>query len=98
MWLVTISVRLREVREAAGISARELDRLAGLTPNHTSLIEGRAGCELRSGTLEALSEALGISLDWLVRGVGREPAPARLRDAIRRARARADATAGRLGY
>lgn len=61
--------RLREAREAIGISARELDRRAGLTEGHTSLLEG--GRNMEVGTAAKLAIALGVSLDWLVFGDSR---------------------------
>lgn len=62
----SIGDRVRAAREAAHISARALDRKAGLTEGHTSLIE--AGRNLEVGTAAKLAVALGVSLDWLVFG------------------------------
>ncbi len=67
-----IASRLRTARDNIGISARELDRRAGLTQGHTSLIEtGERSIE--AGTAAKLATALGVSLDWLVLGRGDGP-------------------------
>jgi transcriptional regulator with XRE-family HTH domain len=64
--------RVKERRAALNISARELDRRAGLAEGHTSLIEtGTRGAEAK--TLAALAVALGVTLDWLV--LGRDVTP-----------------------
>lgn len=63
-----IAARLKFARARLGISARELDRRADLTEGHTSLLEtGTRGIEAL--TAAKLAEALGVSLDWLVRGI-----------------------------
>jgi transcriptional regulator with XRE-family HTH domain len=72
MLTTEFAARIREMREHLGISARELDRRAGLAEGHTSLIEtGTRGVEAK--TLAALAGALGVSLDWLV--LGRDATP-----------------------
>lgn len=67
-----IADRLKLARSRLGISARELDRRAGLTQGHTSLIEtGERSIE--AATAAKLATALGVSLDWLVMGRGVGP-------------------------
>lgn len=84
---MSLSLRLRRARELAGISARELDRLARLTEGHTSLIESGERSNVEARTATALATTLGLSLDWLITGKGRDPIEADIRTAIERARA-----------
>lgn len=85
--------RLRWARHAAGISARELDRLAGLAEGHSALLEAgkKKGLEMR--TAAGLARALGLSLDWLVLGEGGQPDEDKIRKAVGSAQA-AQLTAG----
>lgn len=71
---------------ARSLSTRELDRLAGLTPGHTSAIEtgGRPNVEVR--TAGALAGVLGVSLDWLVWGNGRGPSGRAVGSSVEHAR------------
>lgn len=86
----TLSERIAEVRQLAGLSGRELDRLAGLTLGHVAAIEaGRFSPG--AGTLEALRAALGVSLDWLVAGQGKAPPARVVATAVAAARARLQA-------
>jgi len=64
----SISSRLSHARQLAGISAKALDRLAGLTPGHTSAIENGTKLEVSAATVSKLAAALGVSIDWLVDG------------------------------
>lgn len=85
--LETLADRLRWVREElAGISARELDRLAHKTEGHVRSIEVRPEAETQTGTVDAYARVLGLSLDWLVRGVGRSPTKASVLSALEAAR------------
>lgn len=81
--------RLRWARLAAGISARELDRLAGLAEGHTALLEAgkKNGLEMRTAT--KLVRALGVTLDWLVMGEGDVPTAERILSAVQSAQAAA---------
>lgn len=80
--------RLRVVRVRAGLSARELSRLAGLTGAHVGLVESGAIRDVGTSTATALAGVLGCSLDWLVRGQGTPPSDAELAAAVAAARAR----------
>lgn len=83
---------MRLARSLAGISARELDRLAKTAGGHSSLIEsGEVGERVSAKTVKQLAEVLGVSLDWLVGGKGREPTEAEARTAVDEARSRASA-------
>lgn len=62
----TMAERLREAREAQGLSARALDARAGITVGHTALIESGQRVSPAMETVRKLAVALGVSLDWLV--------------------------------
>jgi transcriptional regulator with XRE-family HTH domain len=62
------SERLREARTRAGLSARKLDELAGITTGHTTLIESGRREAPSVETVRKLAGALNVSLDWLVNG------------------------------
>ena len=74
------------LREAAGISARELDRLASLGQGHSRLIEIGVRPNVEAETARKLAVALGVSLDWLIGGVGDPPTVTRIRRAVDAAR------------
>lgn len=80
----TLKVRLKRAREMAGLSARALSSLAGLTPSHVSLIEaGQPG--IGSKTAMKLAGVLGVSLDWLLTGHGEAPTKESIQKAVARA-------------
>lgn len=93
-----VGARIRQLRQIAGVSARELSRLA-LLPGacHVSLIEsaGAKSDRLRASTAIAVARVLGCSLDWLLMGVGKPPRDRVVRAAVERARARYDSSAQR---
>ncbi len=94
----TLAARLRWVRqELAGISARELDRLARRTEGHASLIESRPNAGAEMGTVEAYASVFGLSLDWLVRGAGRAPSKATVVAAVEAARRAAAEPVAKVG-
>jgi transcriptional regulator with XRE-family HTH domain len=70
----TLAQRLRRARDASELSARRLDKLAGLTPGHTTLIESGRRLNPTAATAAALARVLGVSLEWLVSGRGRRAA------------------------
>ena len=79
--------RIDQLRLAAGVSRRELCRLAGL--NATFL--ARARTDLRSvpraDLVVAIAKVLGATTDWLVAGHGTAPSAAAVRAAVAAARA-----------
>jgi len=81
-----LAERLRHLRENAGLSAKALDVLADLTPGHTTLIETGRRADPSASTVEALASVLGVTLDWLVTGEGREPSERSVRAAVDAAR------------
>lgn len=72
--LATFAERLKWARKSAGFSTYRLDRIAGITPGHTLLIESGRRVHPRTDTAAALARALGVSLDWLIDGQGPPPA------------------------
>jgi hypothetical protein len=70
----------------AGMAARELDRLADITEGHTSLLESVVE-NVSAQTLAKVSKVLGVSIDWLVTGEGKEPSERAVKAAVEAARA-----------
>lgn len=54
------SARLKALREARGMTQRELAARAGLDPGHIGLMETRPGHDPRSKTRARLAAALGV--------------------------------------
>ena len=77
-----IGERVRKLRGMAAISARELDRLAGISESHTSLLERSIGDRISARTAVAIAKVLGASLDWLLAGRGHEPTPETVKEAV----------------
>jgi transcriptional regulator with XRE-family HTH domain len=89
----TLGDRLRQARELSGLSARALDRLAGLASAHSSHIERGVKKSISVDTAIGLARVLGISLDWLLTGAGDEPSFRRVADAVDQAEAIVEARA-----
>lgn len=63
--------RLAEAMDARGLSGGELARRAGFTAQYVnSLKNGDRGARLPIDTARKLAAALGVAVDWLVRGEG----------------------------
>ena len=88
----SLRARLRALRECAGLSARELSRLAGLrSPGHVSLIESgeiRLVRGMEPATVRGLCRVLGCDAAHLQTGEGDAPTLAEIMAAVTRARAR----------
>lgn len=65
--------RLRQAREAKGLSMRELGRQAGCTVAAISLLEAGTSTVLLS-TCEDLAKVLEVAPGWLAYGIGQGPA------------------------
>lgn len=78
----TIAERLRWARELGGISARRLDELADLTAGHSNGIESGRRQNPETKTVQKLVRVLGLSLDWLLNGVGEPPTLEGVRAAV----------------
>jgi transcriptional regulator with XRE-family HTH domain len=83
----TLVKRLKWAREAAGLSQRALSALSGLASSHVQLIESERAVGINITTAQALGSVLGVSLDWLMGGVGELPAVESIAAAIERAHA-----------
>lgn len=69
----------------AGISTKELDKLADISPGHTWVIESaKGGTEAK--TLDKVAGVLGLSLDYLVRGKSPRPTARAVRKSVEKAR------------
>ena len=84
-----IGERVRKLRKLAKLSARETDRLTGLSESHTSLLERAIGERIAAKTAIAIAHTFDVSLDWLLTGAGSEPSTERVLEAVGRARERA---------
>jgi transcriptional regulator with XRE-family HTH domain len=81
--------RLNLVRGYAGLSGRRLGELAGLSSHYVSGVEASRWRDPRSEPLRRLAHILGISLDWLLNGLGASPEP----DVVQAAAKSAEASA-----
>lgn len=80
---MTISARLREAREAAGLSQGQVAKKLGMhRPTVTEIEAGRR--KVSSDEIERLSQLYGVSIEWLVKGTsGNVSADARVLVAAR---------------
>ncbi len=62
-----VEIRLRELREARGLSYRKLAQLSGVSLSQIEKIESGFAKDPRVCTLCKLAKALGIGLDDLVK-------------------------------
>lgn len=69
----TLSTRARFLRESAGISQREADRLARITRGSSGAIEREEVSEPSADTLFALARLYGVPAEWLHSGAGDSP-------------------------
>lgn len=87
---MSLPARLRAARhDAKGaelVSGLELDRLARLCRGHVSAIESGRNKNPSADTLRPIAEVLGISLDWLIRGIGPAPTERAVKKAVEAAR------------
>lgn len=68
-----VGKRLTWVRETTGLSSREIDRLAGLTENHSRAIELNVRNHAQLSTIERIAQALNVQPAWLAFGDGERP-------------------------
>lgn len=68
----TLADRVRQRLEALGLSQRKAARLAGLSEDTVRTIL-RRHTDARAETLARLAPVLGVSVDWLARGLVSEP-------------------------
>jgi transcriptional regulator with XRE-family HTH domain len=68
--------RLIEAMQARGMSGSHLGRLTGFTPQYINSLRNKdRGARLPHETAQKLSHALGVSMDWLIKGEGSREAP-----------------------
>ena len=85
---MTLGKRLEQARSLVpGLSAKEVDRLAGLGEGHTRQIETGTKGNPGIKTLAAAARVLGVSLDWLDRG-GKTPSAEEVQRSVDTARRR----------
>lgn len=81
-----LAARLRLLVQLSGLSQRELSRRALQGETHLGLLverlERSETADLQRRTLESIATTCGISLDWLVRGIGEDPTEAAIRAAL----------------
>jgi len=58
-----MAMRIKEIREAKGMTQEELENKSGISRQTISAIENGKTNNVKSGTLIALAEALGTTLD-----------------------------------
>lgn len=92
----TVHGRVEYIRDLAGVSAREFDRLSGLAEGHTRLIETGKRPRLEVDTVRGIARATGCSLDWLVNGTGDAPTAKQIRAAMLRTRSASAPESGPL--
>lgn len=68
--------RVKQAREARGMSQRELSEAAGLHKSHIPLIEGGRRENVALDTARAIAAALNVSVGWLTNGEGAGPSRA----------------------
>jgi transcriptional regulator with XRE-family HTH domain len=87
----TLATRVAFARALAeDLSARELDRIAGLHQGHTWAIESGERDNIERDTARKLAAALGVTVGWLLENEGARPTSNEVCAAVRRARASAD--------
>lgn len=64
-----IAARLRESREAAGLSTRELAELAGISQASVVHVENDQSPNTSVTTLARLADALKVPREWLIFGI-----------------------------
>jgi transcriptional regulator with XRE-family HTH domain len=69
---LSIGVRLRDARNARGLTCAELAHLAGISHGSVSFIETGKN-QPRTDTVERLARALKVPRAWLAFGDGRKP-------------------------
>jgi transcriptional regulator with XRE-family HTH domain len=77
--------RLQKLRSLAGLSCRELDRLAGLSDKHVQKLEER-GRGMSIETAQKLAPVFGCTVGYLVSGEGKGPNVAAVKRAVEGAR------------
>jgi len=75
----TLAGRLRWARETAGLKTRELAAASSVSDGYPSAIECEQFKKPSAEALKKLSDALGVTFDWLCFGTGRKPSVSALK-------------------
>ncbi len=87
---MTLRERLQFLLDAAGVSRREVSRLAGQASEaHVGMILRGEVASPRAATLDELARVFDVPAGWLAFGEGPIPDPAAVEAAVEAARARA---------
>lgn len=82
----TIAERVDYLRELSGLDRAALSKLCGLSQSHVGMLIRGDVENPHPDTSRALARTLGVSLDWLLDGVGKAPSKHRVRAAVEAAR------------
>lgn len=85
--MTTVGGRIKAARELAGISTKDVDRLAGLTPGVCWSVENSTGDNFQTKTIDPIARVLGLTLEHVVRGEGSTPSADQVKAAVEAARA-----------
>lgn len=69
----SVAERVRTIRLRAGLSARELSELAGVSNAYVTLLESGRRSAPSHEIVSSIARVLGTTSDWLSQGIG--PAP-----------------------
>lgn len=69
----TLADRWKVAREAKRLSGNELDRRIGQQSGYTSRVERGEKPQITAMVAAKAAQELGVSLDWLVSGIGQTP-------------------------
>lgn len=83
---MTAGERIKAARNLIGLPSRQLDKAAGLEPGVSWAVEKSATGNSQSATLDKIARALGLSLDYVIRGEGEPPTKESVQAAIDAAR------------
>jgi transcriptional regulator with XRE-family HTH domain len=82
-----IGDRIAKTRALIRLSAAELGELAGMSRGVVGMIETNKRPEPGANTVADIATVLGVSSDWLIKGVGPEPTKEQVSAAVELARA-----------
>jgi transcriptional regulator with XRE-family HTH domain len=83
---MTFPERLRMARELGDLASYELAELAGVSGGYPGHLEKGRRKNPGSDVASKIARALGVSLDWLLRGEGPAPTKAQVQAAVAVAR------------
>jgi transcriptional regulator with XRE-family HTH domain len=88
-----LRTRVRHLRSLSGLTASDLSELCGLSRTHLSLIENGSRSDPKGSTLSSIAKTLGVSVAYLIDGIGDEPTEAAVAAAVATARSHDDLSA-----